>query len=59
MFQVVVLVGFPIISSLTVDEEIIEARQIWENSTAYKPSGKLNVKKQATFEDNTLRYIKK
>ena len=38
------IVGFPIISSLTVDDEIIEARRIWEKSTAYKPSGKFHVK---------------
>ena len=39
------IVGFPTISSLTVDEEIMEARRIWEKSTAYKPSGKLYFKR--------------
>ena len=38
------IVGFPVISSLTVDEEIIEARRIWERSAAYEPSGKFHVK---------------
>ena len=38
------IVGFPVISSLTVDEEIIKARQIWEKSTAHKSSSKLYVK---------------